>query len=138
MQSKIISKSKHGFSRGQLFFGPLLFLVYVLLLRYLIRRHSISRHYNLYLKYPEQVQAVAHSREQCLEDVKSWMVNNKLELSGSKVEVPVVVRKQQRYCIQNIKLKVRDSEIVPSKCVRNMFDEELAMVNQVSRHPKTW
>ncbi len=88
----------------------------------------------LYMKYPEQVQAAVHRMEQCLIDVKSWMVNNRLKLNDSKTEVLVVVRKQQRQHVQNIKVKVGDSEIVPSKCVRNLggvLDEDLTMAYQV-------
>ncbi len=61
------------------------------------------------------------------------MVDNKLKLHDSKTEVLVVVRKQKRQYVQNIKAKVGDSETESSKCVRNLGgvpDEELNMVNQ--------
>ncbi len=63
------------------------------------------------------------------------MVNNKLKLNDSKTEVMRVVRKQQRHYLQNINVKVGDSERVRLKCIRNLggvLDEELTMVSQVN------
>ncbi len=80
------------------------------------------------------MQAAVDRVEQSLVDVKSWMVNNMLKLNDSKTEVLVVVRKQQPHHVQNIRVKVGDSEIIPSKCVRNLggvLDEDLTMANQV-------
>ena len=45
-----------------------------------------------------------------------------------------MVRKQQRHHVQNIRIKVGGSEIVPSKCVRDLGgvrDEDLTKANQV-------
>ncbi len=137
---KVRSEVSQGSVREPLL---LLFLVCMLPLRHLIERHCISRHGyaddsqlypRLYLKYPDHAQAAVHRMEQCLVDVKSCMVDNRLKLNDSETEVLVVARKQQRHNVQNIKVKVGDSEIVPSKCVRNLagvLGEELTMVNQV-------
>ena len=72
--------------------------------------------------------------EECLADIRRWMVQNMLKLNDSKTEVLVVVRKEQRLSVRNIKVKVGDSSIVPSKCVRNLggyLDEELSMEQHV-------
>ncbi len=113
MQSERRSKSEQGFARGRVV-SPCSFW-------YLIEGHCTSRHgyaddsqlyTSLYLKYPEQVQAAVHRVEQCLVDVKSWMADNKLKLNDSKIEALVVVRKQQRHYVQNIKVTGDDSERV--------------------------
>ncbi len=69
-------------------------------------KHCISQHGHtvhsqlytrLYLKDTEQVQAAVHRMEQCLVDVKSWMVDNNLKLNHSKTEELKAARKQQSY-----------------------------------------
>ena len=72
--------------------------------------------------------------ERCLSDVRSWMIHNKLMLNDSKTEITFVVRNDQRKNVENIKVKVGNSYIVPSKCVRNLggvLDEKLSMEMQV-------
>jgi hypothetical protein len=62
------------------------------------------------------------------------MVTNKMKLNDSKTEVLVVVKKSQRKCVEDIRVRVGDSVVIPSKRVRNLggdLDEELSMVTQV-------
>ena len=94
----------------------IIYVVYMLPFRYLIERHCISHcisyaddsqlYTRLCLKYSEQMQAAVHRMEQCLVDLKSWMANNRLKLNDSKTEVLVLVTKQQRHHVQNIRVKV--------------------------------
>ncbi len=64
--------------------------------------------------------AAVHRMEHWLVDVKRWMVDNRPKLNDSETEVLVVLRTQQRQHVHNIKVKAGDSDIVPSKCVRNV------------------
>ena len=72
--------------------------------------------------------------ERCLVDVRCWMLSNKLMLNDKKTEILIVVRKDHRKIVDNITVKVGDTSIVPSKCVRNLggtLDDELSMEKQV-------
>ena len=51
-----------------------------------------------------------------------------------KAEVLVVLRKSQRKCVEDIRVRVGEAVVIPSKCVRNLggdLDEDLSMVNHV-------
>jgi len=116
--------------------GPLLFLIYILPLRNIVDSYHILRHgyaddsqlyTKLQLKFPQLVQDSIKNMESCLDDVRKWMVGNRLKLNDSKTEMLVIVRKDQRNCVDNIRVMVGDCSITPSKRVRNLggvFDEE--------------
>ena len=118
-----------------------MFLIYILPLKDLIDSYHIQRHgyaddsqlYDrLCLKSPQRVQDTIRNMEMCLSDVRKWMQCNKLMLNDAKTEVLIVVKENQRKCVQGITIKVGDSIITPAKWVKNLggcLDE--AMERQV-------
>ena len=83
--------------------GPVLFTQYASFLFNIFNKHSVCAHayaddHQLYTDFsPNQVslnEAVTHM-ESCLQDVKSWMISNKLKMNDSKTECIVIGSYQQ-------------------------------------------
>ncbi|KAK2155090.1 hypothetical protein LSH36_249g00040 [Paralvinella palmiformis] len=81
--------------------GPILFLIYMLLLAHRIRSHCLHMHCytddtQLYSPFqnPKNADAVHNGCikvEQCLADINAWMTNNKLKLNNDKTEIMLFV-----------------------------------------------
>ena len=121
--------------------GPLLFLVYLLPLRYIIEEFEMKRHgyaddTQLYcgvnLKDSTQLQQRLNKMESCLEKVREWMTRNKLKLNEAKTQVLLISRKDFP---GNISIKIGEEDIVPVTRVKNLgafFDSHLLMDAQVN------
>ena len=58
--------------------------------------------------------------ESCISAVKTWMVENKLQLNGGKTEVLLIGREKIKRTIHNFPLNVCGSSITPSVNARNL------------------
>ena len=85
------------------FLGPVLFTQYAISLFSIFCNHSVSTHayaddHQLYMAFSpnleSQNQAVS-CMESCLDDVKSWMISNKLKMNDSKAEFIIISSHQQ-------------------------------------------
>ena len=82
------------------------------------------------------VEAIQH----CVEDIRSWMTNNKLKLNDEKTEFILLGRKRQLTDISVKDLSVGDSSVELSLLVPNLgflFDENFTMQKQISAVCKT-
>ena len=130
--------------------GPLLFLIYILPLRHIISQHGVLRHgyaddTQLYLRFPQKDVKQFHQAitqlEACIEDVRNWMIVNKLKLNEDKTEFMIVTSRYYKatYQLLNPCLTVGGVPIKPTCSVRNlgaMFDCVMSMedhINSVKR-----
>jgi hypothetical protein len=121
--------------------GPLLFLIYILPLQHLITKHGITHHgyaddTQLYIEFnPKTADGLSNAiiaLENCVNDIRKWMVTNKLKLNDDKTEFQVIASTHhlRRLIDLNPTIKIANAQIHPSKTVRNLgvtFDSNLAM-----------
>lgn len=126
--------------------GPLLFLVYILPLMDILKSHKVLRHgyaddTQLYIRFKlkdrnDCLNALAQL-EACIEDVRIWMVRNKLKLNDEKTEFMVITSKYYApvYQLLNLSLTVGGVSIKPSNTVRNLgafFDNTMCLRPQIN------
>ena len=101
--------------------------MYVLPLSDIIRRHSISLHTyaddtQLYVEFdhkdPNSLLAAVQQLESCVEDIRIWMLRNKLKMNDSKTEM--IVFAQPRVTIPDLSVSVGSDVHHPVTLVKNL------------------
>ena len=68
--------------------------------------------------------------EDCIRDIRSWMLNNNLKLNDDKTEFLIIGTPQQLEKLDIISIRVGDSDIHPVTIARNLgswFDSRLSI-----------
>ena len=122
--------------------GPVLFTQYASSLFGIFNKHSVCAHayaddHQLYMDFsPNQTslnEAVIHM-ESCLQEVKSWMISNKLKMNDFKTECIVIGYYQQLEKINLTSISVGEHRITVLDGIRNLgayFDKNLSMKTHV-------
>ena len=64
--------------------------------------------------------AVVRNTEDCITDIRSWMLNNDLKFNDDKTEFLIIGSSQQLEKLDNISISVGDSDIHPVPLARNL------------------
>ena len=136
---------------AELFFGvpqgsvlrPLLFVIYILPLSDIIRRHGVTLHCyaddtQLYVSFdhkdPSSISKAVETLEACVDDIKIWMIKNRLNMNDSKTVM--IIFATPRTKIQNLCITVGTVANQSSDFVRNLaaiLDKNLAMDINIKR-----
>ena len=119
--------------------GPVLFLLYASRLFKVVKKHLPSVHgyaddTQLYVSFrPDSFAAQDQAIkviENCIADVRAWLVSHRLMFNDSKTEFLIIGSLQQLSKVTMASIKVGDCEIQPLKHVRNLgtwFDNHMSM-----------
>jgi hypothetical protein len=135
---------QYGVPQGSIA-GPPIFTTYAQPVTNIIRRFEISYHIyaddtQLYVSFdPKSEEDTAFAKlrlTNCISEIRSWMLLNKLKLNDSKTELFLVASPRHVKAVSNLDLKIGGSVITPSPgSIRNLgvvFDNDLSMKSHVS------
>ena len=119
--------------------GPILFTIYTIPIGDTARTHGLNVHFyaddtQLYMAFDptdnEDAASVFKQLEDCISDIRMWMVGNKLKLNDDKTEVLILTSKVHMSTHGVSQVLVGGAPIAPTEMVRNlgaMFDQSLTM-----------
>ena len=125
--------------------GSLLFVLYASKIFQIVDKHLPGIHCyaddsQLYLSFCPNAsvnQEVALARmESCIDDIRNWMLNDKLKLDDDKTEFLIIGASQQLAKVTISSLRVGNSAITPVSSARNLgswFDAKLTMATHITR-----
>ena len=142
-----IYRLKYGVPQGSCA-GPVVFLGYLSSLYDIIERHapSIAGYADdtqLYLSFnpsdPEAENKAVREIEDCIQDIRAWMLSHKLKLNDDKTELLIIGSKQQLAKVPELSVKVGSADVNKSNNARNLgviFDSNMNLEKQVNNISK--
>ena len=124
--------------------GPLMFMLYTSKLFEIIKYHLPMIHCyaddsQVYISFSTNDRAEqisVRNMEDCIRDIRFWMLNNDLKLNDDKTEFLIIGTSQQLEKLDNISIRVGDSDIHPVPIARNLgswFDSRLSMATHITK-----
>ena len=139
------SPVRYGVPQGSVL-GPILFNLYTSPIHSISKKHGVLDHYyadddqkylSFSLKGGDLDQHSAFSLiSSCIEETKSWMADNFLQLNDSKTDAIVVYSKSSRRKPSAIPLNIGSVQVFPSNTVCNLgviLDENLTMRQHIAK-----
>ena len=125
--------------------GPLLFIIYASKIFEIVDKHRLEIHCyaddsQLYLSFCPNVNAnqeTALARiEGCIDDIRNWMLNDKLKRNDDETEFMIIGTSQQLAKVSISSLHVGSSIMTPVSSARNLgswLDSKLTMATHIAR-----
>ena len=107
----------------------MLFVVYASKIFEIVGKHNVEIHCyaddkQLYLSFcPDNIanrEAALARVEWCIEDIRNWMLNDKLKLNDDKTEFMIIGTSQQLAKVSINSLRVGTATITPASSARNL------------------
>ena len=109
-----------------------------------VQVHLFADDTQLYVPYdlhsPQSVQNAVTKIQDCISDIRVWMMENKLKLNEDKTELLVITPSRSQNKVFIDKISIGDSDITPSKVARNLgiiFDDTMTMKDHVTAKVKS-
>ena len=134
---------EYGFPQGSIL-GPLGYCAYTHPLGSILRSNDVKYHIyaddtQILVSFDPRIEGACaealNKLQSCVEQIKQWMLINKLQLNESKTEFFVAASYQFASRLPDIALTLGDVSITPTRTVRNLgviFDPQLSMKDHIS------
>ena len=110
--------------------GPVIFLGYLSSLYDIIEKHlpnvkvgGYADDHQLYLAYSpgnNAIEDMIRQLENCIADVRLWMLRHRLKINDTKTEFMLLGTRQQLFKVNSCSIEVGQSNIEPTSVVRNL------------------
>ena len=120
--------------------GPIEFCIYTLPLSAILKHYKIDYHIyaddtQIYCSFDaESLDEVLGSLDNCISDIRSWMITNKLKINDSKTEFLVITSPRSKFT-KDIQITIGQSNISPSSTCKSlgvMLDDHFSMDAHIS------
>ena len=133
-----LSELAYGVPQGSVL-GPIEFCIYTIPLSAILNHYKINYHIyaddtQIYCSFEiDSLDEVLNSISDCISDIRSWMITNKLKINDDKTEF-LLITSPHKTITRPIKISIGQEVILPSSSCKSlgvMFDKHLQMSTQV-------
>ena len=133
-----MNKLIYGVPQGSVL-GPIEFCIYTLPLSAILKHYKIDYIYaddtQIYCSFDaESLDEVLGSLDNCISDIRSWIITNKLKINDSKTEFLLITSPRSKFT-KDIQITIGQSNISPSSTCKSlgvMLDDHFAMNAHIS------